>query len=658
LGQNGARNHDIVYEDYFTQAFIQSCAGSPDGKSVVYVEWRWDKQKDGRNRDLWKVDIASKAIQKLTFDIGDEVNPQWSPDGKQIYFIGHYQYESENQPPHDGSAQVWRINSDGSMLTPLTHIPDGIDDFQMAKDGSSIYYTKSKEHLIDEWKDLREEFRDDLEFGYGIHQVTEIWKLDLTTWRSEKIVDEKRYISAFEVSPDGKLIGMITTADELSMTLEGWSQVDIYNIDTKTVKTLPDKLWREEAPSPYGWLENITWSTNGKMLAFTVDFDGYPQEVFAAEIAVGEAGKIRRLSRPQGVSAVGGVKWYPGKDVVCIMGDCKALQRVYALDVKTGNSEILTPGEVVIDGYDFTGGDGSLAAIQSELTYYCDLVYYNPKKKAERITKVNPQFDSWKLPQLSIVKWAGANEDTVEGILELPPDYKEGQKLPLLLNLHGGPTASVKYSFLFWIYGEMAFAAKGYAVLAPNYRGSTGYGDKFMTDLIGHENDYDVIDIMTGVDYLIEKGIVDADRMGVMGWSNGGYLTNCLIASNRFKAASSGAGIMDMVMQWGEEDTPNHVINFQKGLPWENPQQYFKASPIYTLKPGITTATLIHVGGSDSRVPPSHSRALFRALHYYIKAPCELVIYPGQGHGLSTYTYRSAKMKWDHAWFDKYIMNK
>lgn len=154
---------------------------------------------------------------------------------------------------------------------------------------------------------------------------------------------------------------------------------------------------------------------------------------------------------------------------------------------------------------------------------------------------------------------------------------------------------------------------------------------------------------------MINKGIVDPEKMAVVGWSNGGYLANCLISTNRFKAISTGAGTLDMTMQWGEEDTPGHVVNYMQGLPWEKPEEYRKASPLYDLKPGIETAVLIHCGAGDPRVPVSHSKALHRALHHYLKVPCELVMYPGAGHGLTKYSHRMAKLKWDHQWFDHYL---
>jgi len=208
------------------------------------------------------------------------------------------------------------------------------------------------------------------------------------------------------------------------------------------------------------------------------------------------------------------------------------------------------------------------------------------------------------------------------------------------------------------MYGRGPFAPQGWAVFDPNYRGSTGYGDKFLTDLVGHENDIEVKDILAGVDALIQRGIADPERMAVMGWSNGGFLTDCIITKDpRFKAASSGAGVFDQAMQWGIEDTPGHVINFQRGLPWERPDEMRQASPLYAADK-IKAATLIHVGEDDERVPAQHSRALYRALRHYLNVPTELVVYPGEGHGLTQYSHRKAKMAWDERWFNHYVLGK
>ncbi len=646
------RTHDIVPEDYFTQIFLSGCEASPDGKLTAFVDYRWDLENDRRSRDLWVLNNKTKETLRLTFDPGNETSPAWSPDSKKIYFVGHIKQGDADQAPYDGSAQVWKINADGSELSPVTNVPDGIYDFQLSDDGKAIYYTRTKDFIIDEWKELRSQYKNDLKFGHGINEVSELWKLDLVTWRSEMLIDPNLHIHSFSVSPDQKNIAIITTEDGKLVSLEGWSDVQVYNSSTKALTILEDKLFREEAPSPHGWLGGLCWSDNSQKLAFDIDFDGYPVEIFVAD-ATSDFSMIK-LPRPEIVSVAGGLAWLPGKNSVAFLGEFKARTHVYSIDVASGTSKNHTPGDVVIDGFDFVNSRGDLVAIQSGATYYQDLVYHT-KKSSTRLTHLNPQVDTWKIPQMSIFSWVGADGDTVEGILELPPDYDGEGNLPLVVSLHGGPTASEKYCFMLWIYGRASFPAKGYAMLSPNYRGSTGYGDEFMTDLVGHENDWDVQDIMAGVDALIDQGIVDPERMGVTGWSNGGFLTNCLIASNRFKAASSGAGTLDMTVQLIEEDTPGHVINFMEGLPWEKPEEYQKASPLYTLKPGITTAVLIHVGENDPRVPASHSIGLHRMLTRYLDVPCELVIYPGAGHNLSKYTHRLAKVQWDHAWFDRYV---
>jgi dipeptidyl aminopeptidase/acylaminoacyl peptidase len=289
-----------------------------------------------------------------------------------------------------------------------------------------------------------------------------------------------------------------------------------------------------------------------------------------------------------------------------------------------------------------------------------EIVIFTPMG-SKTLLDPNPHTATWKSPSIQHVTWKAPDGTEVGGVLELPYGYKKGDKLPLVVGIHGGPTTSTKADLNFDPHnGRLYFAANGYAVLFPNYRGSTGYGDKFVTDLIGRENDIEVNDIIAGVQHLVKEGIADGDRVGVMGWSNGGYLTNCLITRKdlpfKLRAASSGAGIVDTVAEWGFNDEPAYPKVFKKGHPWESPELYKKSSPTYDLG-NVTTPTLIHVGGNDVRCPPGHSRMLYRALKEYRKVPTELVEYPGEPHGLTKGSNRKAKMEWDLAWFEKYLKN-
>ncbi len=652
------RDHDIVPEDYFTIGVITGCALSPDGRHIAYTESRWEPPAEKRNTDLWVLDTRAKAVRRLTFDRAGDGSPQWDADAQYIYFTSNRKRAGEEDPPYDGKRQVWRISPGGGEPKAVTRVKDGIRAFELSRDGRALYYTVSDEVIDDEWKDLRKEYKD-LEYGHGVTDFSQVWKLDLVTWRAKKLVDERRVIRAMKVSPDERRIAMITTPDEHLLSNEGWSRIDVYDVITEKVEVVSRAGWRDDHPSPYGWVDNIAWSDDNAALAFTVSFDGYPTRLYAAEWSGGEVG-VRELARPPVVTIEGGTaRWRSGTRDLCFRGQERARARVYCIpDVsegRQGKPEMLTPGDVAVTAFDFPRSGGPIAVVLSTTEHPRDIFLVSPSGEYERLTKVNPQVDTWKLPQISIVKWKGAGGDEVEGILELPPGYQPGTPLPMVVEIHGGPTSATLYRFRLWIYGRALMAAKGFALLSPNYRGSTGYGDKFLTDLIGRENDIEVEDILKGVDAMVERGIADPDRLAVMGWSNGGFLTNCLITkTDRFKAASSGAGVLDMMIQWGTEDTPGHVINYMQGLPWSDPDAYRAGSPVYQLDK-VRTPTLIHVGGNDERVPAANARALYRALRHYVKVPVELVVYPGEGHGLTTYKNRKAKMEWDLAWFERYL---
>lgn len=652
------RDHDIVPEDYFGIGTITTSVVSPTGQYAVYVESRWGKGKEGRQNDLWCVDFSTKKRVRLTFGAFGAGHPVWAPQDKWIYFTGKQKRAGEEKPPYNGKTQVFRIAPTGGEPFPVTRVKGGIRQFDLARDGTCLFYTTSKEVHADEWKDLRKKYSD-LEYGHGITRLNAIFKLDLESWRAEKVRDADRVIHEMALSPDRKKIALITTDDNELIVKEGWSRIEVLDIASESLETLTGPDWRKNHPTPYGWLHGLAWSRDSAALAFSISFDGYATRLFVADWNKGKS-VVAEIDRPEIVALDGGLIWRGESRTLCFLGEARGCVRIYAIqnvrDGEQGQTDILTPGDLVVDAFGFDEFGGRLAACISTTTHMGD-IFLVESGKYHRITNVNPQVDSWKLPRISTVKWIGADGDEVEGILELPPAYAPADgPLPLIVELHGGPTASTRYKLRLWIYGRALMAARGYALFSPNYHGSTGYGDLFTAKLIGRENEIEVTDILTGIDALIDKGVADRERIGVMGWSNGGYLTNCMItaAPDRFKAASSGAGILDMVLQWGTEDTPGHVVNFMKGLPWENAAAYTKASPLYDLGK-VKTPTLIHVGGSDPRVPPAHSRALYRALHHYLKVPVELVVYPGEAHGLSTHDNRLAKMKWDLAWFDKYL---
>jgi len=655
------RTHTIVPGDYFDLTSLGHLTISPDGRWAAYTESRWGEGDAGRRRDLWLVGRDEGQPRRLTFDDFGPTALVWSPDSELLYFIGHDRAGHDN-PPHDGSAQVWRIDPDGTNLQAITRISDGVNSFQLAPDGASIYYTVDVEETDSEWKDLRQRY-DHLEYGHGVRRLTAIHRLDLVTWRDQEVIAPTQVIWEMVLAPDGNRLGIITTADNEQINMEGWSRVEIIDLASGESTTVTDPAWRANHPSPYGWLENLAWSSDSRNLAFSISYDGYATRIWTAELT-GDTWQLHLVERPDMVSLAGGLQWRGNKRTLCYLGESLGRVRVYATAKidggRQGRTSVLTDGDIVAGAYDFDSRGNNLMVVFETTTDGNDIYAVQDPGKFSRRTHVNPQIDTWQLPQISQVSWTGADGDECHGILELPAGYrKDDGPLPTIIELHGGPTSSTKYRLRLWIYGRALMPANGYALLSPNYHGSTGYGDEFLAKLIGRENEIEVTDISLGTKWLIEQGIADPERIGVMGWSNGGYLTNCMIAAepDMFAAASSGAGVLDMVIQWGTEDTPGHVINFTTGLPWDQPDHYRAASPLYNLDK-VRTPTLIHVGGNDPRVPPAHSKALYRALRYYRHVPTELVVYPGEPHGLTTHENRLAKMEWDLAWFRKYLLGE
>jgi dipeptidyl aminopeptidase/acylaminoacyl peptidase len=660
----------ITVDDYFTQADLFGVAYSP--KHIAYTEGRWQESTDDRKTNLWVVPTAGGNAFRLTDDRPSARSPQISKDGNAVYYLANRKREGEKRSPYDGKAQVWRVGIDGKPPSrPITQVDGGVDAYELSRDGNFLYYLVHVDKIEDDWSGLRAK-HSKLEYGHGQNKHGQIWKLDLATHRAEKIVDAGRNIREFAVAPNGKRIAMITTPDDKVVSFEGKSRVDVWDAPTGKISIIPEDAYRKKMPSPYGWLEHIAWHSNGEALAFCVAFDGYPAEIVIGDLR-GDSPKALKLRRPlaRHVRGYGSpLQWVAGKDELFFLSEVKG--RVHLTSASFDFEDRVTDptnwlshpaDDIVVEGFSASRDPKrphDFAVIAATPQKFADIhvAVGAPLGELKQITNVNPQAVSWKLPQLSVVSWKGAGGQTVEGILELPPDYKEGDKVPLVVEIHGGPTTATYYKLQYWIYGRTLLPAKGYAVLCPNYRGSTGYGDKFTTDLIGHENDVDVEDILKGVDALVERGIADPDRLAVTGWSNGGYLTNCIITkTTRFKAAISGAGIVDAIMEWGSNDEPAYAMVFKQGLPWTNPEKYHKASSTYQLGK-IKTPTLIHVGGNDDRCPPGHSRMLYRALKEYLHVPTELVVYPGEGHGLMKYSNRRAKMEWDLAWLDRHVMGK
>lgn len=660
LGQP-ERTHDITPADYFTLATVTELAVSPDGKRVAYTVATWDEKADNRRTNLWVVPTNGKGKPtQLTTDRANDRHPKWSADGKSILFVGNRKKDGQKAPPFNGSSQVWKVPADGGEPKAVTKVGDGIVGFDFAPKADAVFYTVDATATDDDaFSGLREKYKAD--YGHGTRKVSELYRLKIGDSRPEKLFGEKRYVREFAVTAKGDRVAMVTAPDDTVIRSEGDSRVDVLDVESQKVTTT-DQSWKKTAASPWPWLESLAWNPDGSRLAYCTIFDAHPAEVIICELQSDGAWDAKRMTRPHGVHVRGYGSPLAWSTVTASVGyfaeRSGRVSLAFGFAGKPNPFRFEVPA--VVAGYSTSAGNlGDWVGLFAEADEFPQL-YAVPGP--QQLTDLNPHTKTWKLPSVQHITWKAPDGTEVGGVLELPHGYKKGDKLPLVVGIHGGPTTATYADLNFDPHnGRLYFAAKGYAVLFPNYRGSTGYGDKFVHDLIGNENDIDVKDIIAGVQHLIKEGVADPDRIGVMGWSNGGYLTNCLITMKdcpiKIKAASSGAGILDCVAEWGFNDEPAYPRVLKKGHPWETPDIYRKTSPTYGLG-NVKTPTLIHVGGNDERCPPGHSRMLYRALKEYVKVPTELVVYPNEPHGLTRYSNRKAKMEWDLAWFDKYLLGK
>jgi len=297
----------------------------------------------------------------------------------------------------------------------------------------------------------------------------------------------------------------------------------------------------------------------------------------------------------------------------------------------------------------------STASLASQ--WYSGSLKGNILQSNKQITKLNLHLKDKVMAKTEVIKWKGALNDDIEGILYYPHDYQPGKRYPLILMIHGGPTGVDMDAFReSWAAYPNIMAQKGAFVLRANYHGSGGYGQKFAESIKGHYYEYEIPDLLNGIDYLIKKGLVDPNRLGTMGWSNGGILTVGLsVWTNRFKVAGVGAADVNWISDYGNCAFGVSFDNYYfKGPFWEELDHYIQKSPIFHLKE-MKVPTIIFHGTQDTNVPYGQAWEYYRALQQLGKAPVRFIIFPGQPHGLGKLSHQQRKMKEEIAWFDKYF---
>ena len=475
-----ARTHDITIDDYFTLAAVSELALSPDGRQVAYTESRWDKPDEGRQTAIWIVSTGRDPRPRRLAFAGSNVDSLcWSADSARLYFLAKNKRAGEKEPPFDGTTQVWQLSLQGGDPAALTAVAGGVEAMAIAANESMLFYAVEKSTIDeDDFGTLRARF-DKPQYQGGKRTVSEIWRLDLRSWRAEKIVAEKRYIRSFAATADGRRLAMISAFDDSVVKSEGESRLDIW--EGGEVITPSTAVYRAGASTPWAWLESLAWSADGRRIAFCAVFDGHPNEIFIGKKSGGEW-KMERMPRPASVhiQGYGALKWHPSGQLffvalvsartVVVPADAAVLESL---------AKAALPDRIVYD-FDIAANGRTGVYVMGQSQQFPEIYAGEFKAGAalRRLTSLNPQTETWKLPQVKLISWKGDDGVAVQGILELPAGYRPGTRLPLVVGIHGGPTAAVLAALDFNLsLGRTWLPARGYAVLCPNYRGSTGSGD-------------------------------------------------------------------------------------------------------------------------------------------------------------------------------------
>jgi dipeptidyl aminopeptidase/acylaminoacyl peptidase len=573
---------------------------SPDGRRVAFVVSE-PLQGAERHRHIWVLDVATRRVLQFTQSKKSEFSPRWSPEGTGLGFLSN----------RGDQTQIYFLSNDGGEAYALTEGKRGIQSFEWSPDGKQIAFTAPDPKTDAEEK--KEKDKDDAHVADKDDKRTKLWLFDVESRKTRELVSAPWEVEDLDWLPSGDHI--IVSATDHPESDEDTNRIF-------SVSTADGKMTELLAPrGPFGGLKV---SPDGKWIAYhgaRVDGPDAP-DLYLLSTA---GGTPRNLTAESIDRPVGPFVWRPDNDIVALAaaGFHSKLYAI-ALDGKAQARESLP---VNAHSFDFSDS-GDLAFAGDTATNPAEIWLTRRSTPAECVSEFNKSWKSIALVKPEFFSYKSFDGTEIEGSLLVPTAYDGHSKLPLITLIHGGPTGAWSDSVQSW--GQM-LVARGYAIFYPNIRGSTGYGEKFVEMNRADWGGGDYKDVMAGVDSLIARGIADPDRLGIGGWSYGGYMAEWAITqTTRFKASVSGAGLFDLIAEF-ETEKGNSYDEWFYGQPYESSDAFRKSSPVYYMK-NAKTPTLILQGEEDTTDPPGQSEALYRALkHYGVKA--ELVKYPREPHG-------------------------
>jgi dipeptidyl aminopeptidase/acylaminoacyl peptidase len=621
---------------------------SPDGRLVAYVVTGLTEEGDDTQSDVWLVPAAGGEARALTSSPANDDSPRWSPDGKELAFLSERPRPGKTDGD-EGKRQIWLTRPDGGEPRLLTRSAGSVSRFEWSRDGKTIAYL-AREAKSEERK-KKEKDKDDWWTPAEMYPWVRLWVMDVATREARQITKE-RHATGFSLSPDGqRLVVALQPTPLANDTYDS----DLFLVPTGGGSPVPLVVRPGHDSSP-------AWSPDGKWIAFVTQ-DGKDREWYTntyVGLVSPEGGPPRNLTA-RFDERIGGLRgseiaWAPDSRAVLFPASQRTAQHLFRATLD-GLVSPLTKGPEV-------NGDPSLDAKGTSLVFLREgsteprevWRMALPAGVPRPITDTNPGAREYASFNKELVTWKGADGWEMDGLLVYPQGYAPGQRVPLLLNVHGGPAGvhTNTYTPSSRLYPWALFAQKGWAIFLPNPRGSGGYGEKFRGANVRDWGVKDYQDLMAGVDMLIARGVADPDRLAVCGWSYGGFMTSIIVTkTDRFKAAAVGAGVTHLSSFTGTTDIPDFARSYFGAWPWEDPQVYTEHSALYGVG-RIKTPTLVLHGDKDERVPSEQGFEFYTAL---VKAgvPTELVVLPRQPHGPREPRLLKAVQQWHLDWFGKYV---
>ncbi len=613
---------------------------SPDGRSVAYTvrETNWDD--NAYETEIWLADATTGTTRQLTHAKKSSSAPAWSPDGSKLGFISD----------RTDKRQVYLISPQGGEAEALTSVDDGIGAFAWSPDGKTIAYTAT-EPKATAVKDRDKKYGEFLVVEQD-YRMTHLFTIDVATRATRTLTSGPFTVGSFSWSPDGKRLAFDHRANP-ALANSGSADISVATVADASVRALVT----QEGPDAHP-----VWSPDGSHIAFETAMANpayfYTNSLVAMVPASGGAPTILSSAFDEDPSIVG---WKPNG--LFFAASARTYSALFRLDPATkAITKVSLVDRTVNSSFSLSKDGGTYACLRADATTMSEVYVVSGSSRTpqeSKLTDMNAQTAGWTASTLEIMSWKSQDGATVEGVLHKPADFDPSKKYPLLVVIHGGPTGvSRAIPFTSTIYPIDIWVPRGVLVLEPNYRGSAGYGGAFRALNVRNLGVGDAWDVLSGVDSLIAKGLVDPTHVGTMGWSQGGYISAFLATHDaaRFKAISVGAGISDWMTYYVNTDITPFTRQYLKATPWDDPEIYAKTSPITYIKQA-KTPTLIQHGAADERVPLPNAYELYRGLQDN-HVPTKPIVYQGfggVGHGPSKPKSHRATMDHNVEWFDQYF---